>query len=173
MVCSPSPHVPPSIREVFCWILPPFGALKLNFDVAIREDLPFVGIGAAVRDHCGHILAVVFLCLSGSFLAEVGEALTLREGLLLAKNLGIGVRFVECDYVNVVNDVSFSAFGMGVAGCVLNDIRALCKDVGVVSCQAISRKRNDLAHTLAALACFSRKDRFWFDVKPCCFSPLR
>ncbi|KAL5826058.1 hypothetical protein ACOSQ3_017897 [Xanthoceras sorbifolium] len=131
------------------------------------------GIGVAVRDHCRHILAAVSLCFPGSFSAEVGEALALREGLLLAKDLGIGVRFVECDSVNVVNDVSSSALRLGVAGCVLDDIRALCKDVGVVSCQAISRKRNALAHTLAALACSLREDRFWFDVEPCCFSPLR
>ncbi|KAL5787929.1 hypothetical protein ACOSP7_004878 [Xanthoceras sorbifolium] len=39
-----------SLDEVLCWIPPPPGSLKLNFNVAIRKDLPFAGIGAAVRD---------------------------------------------------------------------------------------------------------------------------
>ncbi|KAK1560862.1 hypothetical protein Q3G72_031689 [Acer saccharum] len=87
----------------------------------------------------------------GCFSVEVCEALALREGLCLAKQLGISVGWAEVDAANVAAGVNSPEHCRGVACFVFNDIAGLCKDVGVSKCEAISRYGNGLAHNLASL----------------------
>ncbi|KAL5834396.1 hypothetical protein ACOSQ3_013979 [Xanthoceras sorbifolium] len=115
----------------------------------------------------------IALCLPGFFSAAVGEALVLREGLLFVQSLGLVVKWIESDALNVVNVVFDKGVNLSLDGLVINDVKALCKSVGVVNCLAISRKRNGLAHTLASLACFSSEVLSWFNVEPSCIFSLR
>ncbi|KAL5843745.1 hypothetical protein ACOSQ4_009703 [Xanthoceras sorbifolium] len=55
---------------------------------------------------------------------------------------------------------------LGPAGPLICDIKALCKDVGVFSCQAISRSRNVMAHMLTSFALSSMKNHVWLDIRP-------
>ncbi|KAL5784418.1 hypothetical protein ACOSQ2_006810 [Xanthoceras sorbifolium] len=79
---------------------------------------------------------------------------TLREGLLLARNLGLVVKWVELDASNVVVAVVSVDCHKGAAGVIVNEVKALCREVGVFKCQAISRNWNVVAHTLASLTFF-------------------
>ncbi|KAL5745539.1 hypothetical protein ACOSP7_026685 [Xanthoceras sorbifolium] len=83
-------------------------------------------------------------------------------------DLGCSVEWVESDASNVINAVLETDLNLGLASHVFNDIKALCRVVGVVKCQAISHKRNGLAYSLASLACSSFEDRSWFNVEPDC-----
>ncbi|KAL5797550.1 hypothetical protein ACOSQ2_002370 [Xanthoceras sorbifolium] len=164
------PSLQPRSAEILSWVPPPSGSLKLNSDASFLKDsaCSFVGLGAAIRDSTGRVVAAVSKCFAGSFSAETGEALALREGLLLAKNLGCAVCWVESDASNVIKAVVVSDLNLGLASPIFSDIKALCRVVGVVKCQAISRKRNSLAHSLASFACSSKEDHFWFNSEPSC-----
>ncbi|KAL5748069.1 hypothetical protein ACOSP7_025105 [Xanthoceras sorbifolium] len=116
---------PPSPAEILSWIPPPADSLKLNSDVSILKDLPFVGVGAAICDSIGTVIAAVSKRLPGFFSADSGELLALCEGLLLAQNLGLTVSFVECDAINSVSAVLDKDPSRGAAGLVVSDIRAL------------------------------------------------
>ncbi|KAL5835705.1 hypothetical protein ACOSQ4_015202 [Xanthoceras sorbifolium] len=83
------------------------------------------------------------------------------------------VNWVECDAANVIKAVHDVDLNFCVAGLVVNDVKTLCKVVGVVKCQAISRKSNGLAHTLPSLACFSKEDRSWFNIELSCIFSIR
>ncbi|KAL5743820.1 hypothetical protein ACOSQ2_026936 [Xanthoceras sorbifolium] len=101
--------------SILSWIPPPFSNLKLNSDVAIKKNSPFVGLGATIRDSSGKVVAAVSICFAGAVSVEVGEALALREGLLLAQDLGCSVEWVESDASNVINAVLETDLNLGLA----------------------------------------------------------
>ncbi|KAL5842503.1 hypothetical protein ACOSQ3_013106 [Xanthoceras sorbifolium] len=74
--------------------------------------------------------------------SDSGETLALREGLLLAQDLKLVVNWVEYDANNVIKVVHDVDPNFCVVGLVVNDIKTLCKVIGVVKCQSISRKRS-------------------------------
>ncbi|KAL5784813.1 hypothetical protein ACOSQ2_007205 [Xanthoceras sorbifolium] len=78
------------------------------------------------------------------FSVAVGEALALREGLLFVQSLSLFVEWIESDAISVVNAILDMEAYLSFDGLVINDVKALCKSVGVIHCQAISRKRNGL-----------------------------
>ncbi|KAK4838691.1 hypothetical protein QYF36_015667 [Acer negundo] len=119
------PTCPPKLG----WIPPPYGVLKLNSDVAVRDGLSFVGVGAAIRNHNGDIVAAISKPMQGSFSAAVGELLALREALLLAKTLNLTVNISEVDEVNVAHDINSSGSINYDVGFVVNDVKVLMKEV--------------------------------------------
>ncbi|KAK3182748.1 hypothetical protein Dsin_030034 [Dipteronia sinensis] len=100
----------------------------------------------------------------GFFSAETGEFLALRDGLLLAKQHGLNVCWVEVDAANVAAAVNDRNPSFDVAGFVIDDVKALCAEVQVYKCQAIPRSGNTLAHNLASAAISSKKYRLWQDI---------
>ncbi|KAL5754526.1 hypothetical protein ACOSP7_022746 [Xanthoceras sorbifolium] len=153
------------------WSCPPPGMLKLNTDVAVKPGNDCVGVGAVIRDSSGLVVAAVSKTLLGCFSAETGEMLALREGLLLARNLGLNVQLIEVDACNVVSSVLGSDSCCGENGLIVLDIKALLKVVRFVKCQAISRKSNGVAHNLASLALSFLKERYWHNVCLSCIFP--
>ncbi|KAL5798748.1 hypothetical protein ACOSQ2_003568 [Xanthoceras sorbifolium] len=118
------------------WSPLPAGSLKLNTDAAVMSGLSVMGSGAVVRDSQGKVVAVSAKPLLGFFPAELGELLALREGLLLAKELSLIIEWVELDAVNIVARV-FNSFPSAFMDPIVNDVKALFRDVGVSNCHAI------------------------------------
>ncbi|KAL5814201.1 hypothetical protein ACOSQ3_024991 [Xanthoceras sorbifolium] len=123
-----------------------------------------IGIGAIIRDNLGFLRAVISKTLPGIFSAEVGEILALREGLLLAKNLGNEVFLAEVDASNVALGVTDPISNYREAALVIKDIKALFQDVGVSKCQTISCLGISVAHNLASLTFSSTGDLLWQNV---------
>ncbi|KAK3193610.1 hypothetical protein Dsin_024920 [Dipteronia sinensis] len=90
---SPSP--PPIFRAPEDWITPPLGLLKLNIACALRNNSGSVGFGAIIRDDKGQVLVARSNLLYGSFNADIGHFLALREGLILAKFYNFPVRLAR------------------------------------------------------------------------------
>ncbi|KAL5741912.1 hypothetical protein ACOSP7_028644 [Xanthoceras sorbifolium] len=84
----------------------------------------------------------------------------------------LSFHWVEVDARNVAFAVNDNGPYCGSAGGLVGDIKAFCKEVGVLKCQAIPRMGNSVAHTLAALAFSSEKEKIWFDVVPSCVASL-
>ncbi|KAL5754033.1 hypothetical protein ACOSP7_022253 [Xanthoceras sorbifolium] len=133
------------------WCPPSIGCLKLNSNVAIRDCFGAVGVGVAIRDLVGDIVAAASKVLPGSFSAEVGEFLALREGLILAKSFSLSLSVASSLYKEV------------------DDIKALYKEVGNCCCMAIPHFGNRLAHVLASAAFSSGVDQSWSHVAKDCF----
>ncbi|KAK3198777.1 hypothetical protein Dsin_022192 [Dipteronia sinensis] len=104
---------------------PPPGKLKLNSYVAVRKGSQMIGLGAAIRKDNGLIVAAISKPMRGSFSAELGELLALREGLCSAKRLNLAVLVSEVDATNVVSAVNSDVSLFGDAFNVLVDIQAL------------------------------------------------
>ncbi|KAL5741962.1 hypothetical protein ACOSP7_028694 [Xanthoceras sorbifolium] len=163
---------------VFSWAVdylcpPAVGYLKLNSDVAIREGSGDVGVGVAIRDLASIIVAAVSKLLPGSFSAKLGEFLALRECLILAKSLSLSLSVAEVDASNVASVINSSVPSYGDASFVIDDIKALCKEVGDCCCMAIPRSGNRLAHILASTAFSSGVEQSSSHVAKDCFSVVQ
>ena len=58
------------------------------------------------------------------------------------------------------------ALPFGDACNVIFEIKALFLEVGVISCHAIPRSGNSMAHNLASLAFSSAKESIWMNISP-------
>ncbi|KAK0599621.1 hypothetical protein LWI29_007048 [Acer saccharum] len=133
---------------------PPYGSLKHNSDAAVKSSVNHIGVGVTIRDWEGNMVAAMSMPLGGFFEPEPGEFLSVREGLLLSKRLDLKIDWVELDAVHVASAVNYVYVNDGLAGVVLDDIRTLCREVGVSKCLSIPRQGNEMAHSLAARAFF-------------------
>ncbi|KAL5820959.1 hypothetical protein ACOSQ3_022841 [Xanthoceras sorbifolium] len=115
------------------WLPPPSGCLKLNTDATIRSNSGWIGAGAVIRNEKGWVVAVSSRPIQGFFSVVSGELIALRDGLLLAKRLGLLVQWVEVDSSSVIFLVKGATVDFDENGCVVSDILALFKDVGVLN----------------------------------------
>ncbi|KAH7574116.1 hypothetical protein JRO89_XS03G0254100 [Xanthoceras sorbifolium] len=129
-----------SCREILCWL-----AAYVTSPVSILSK----------------VVAVFAIVLSYRVSIEVGEFLALREGLGVAKQLGCFVALTEVDTSNVVAGINLEKPSLCAAGFIINDIQALCLEVGIQKCQAVTRFGNSLAHYLASLAISMGRDFLW------------
>ncbi|KAK1565763.1 hypothetical protein Q3G72_034366 [Acer saccharum] len=154
------------------WTAPPSGCLKLNTDVSVKSGKNFIGIGAAIRDSSGIVVAAISKPLVGRPSVELGELLELHEGLLLAKRYNLAVQFAEVDALSVASMINSNSSAMGDAMFLISDIKSLCIKLGGCVCQHIPRLSNVLAHRLANLAFALGDEVVWRDVNPVCIFPL-
>ncbi|KAK2658235.1 hypothetical protein Ddye_004768 [Dipteronia dyeriana] len=77
------------------WLAPSPGLLKLNIGFASRRNYVFFGVGVAIRDNTGKVLVAWSNLAIGSFSADIGHPVALREGLLLAKFYKLPISSVE------------------------------------------------------------------------------
>ncbi|KAL5849758.1 hypothetical protein ACOSQ4_007771 [Xanthoceras sorbifolium] len=112
----------------------------------------------------GLLVAALAKRLVGRFSPEVGEFLALREGLLFAKSRGLVVRLAEVDACNIASCVLKPVSVFGEAALVIQDIKALFREVGVSNCRAIPRLSNRVAHSLVSLALSSVEELCWQNV---------
>ncbi|KAL5861886.1 hypothetical protein ACOSQ4_003182 [Xanthoceras sorbifolium] len=71
-------------REVVRWAAPPASSLKLNCDAAVRADRACIGIRAVTRSSSEQVVVASSKVLPWSFSPQIGEFLTLSDGLVLA-----------------------------------------------------------------------------------------
>ena len=79
------------------WSQPPEGVIKLNVDAAFHQDTGTGGTGAVLRDEAGFFVAA--FCSDIPFVedASTTEARGLRDGLLLANEVGCNKIYVKAD----------------------------------------------------------------------------
>ncbi|KAK1581044.1 hypothetical protein Q3G72_002515 [Acer saccharum] len=153
--------------ELVSWVA---GQLEEFQDAAIPLRGSSFRVGTVIRDSEVKVVLASSKLLNGCFSVNVCEALGLREGLILTKQYGLSVGWVEVDVANVAAGVNLSLPCRSVACFVFDDISGLCKDVGVSNYKAISKYGNGLAYNLASLAVSSLRDNVWQGYCPCFLS---
>ena len=79
------------------WMAPPQGVLKLNVDGATFADEHAMGIGALIKEWKGKFTVAIVKKFLGEAEALKAGVLAVKEGLLLAQNLGIRALVLEGD----------------------------------------------------------------------------
>ncbi|KAK2635566.1 hypothetical protein Ddye_030358 [Dipteronia dyeriana] len=94
---SPLARPPHAINSSAGWLAPSHGLLKLNTMVTTRKNHRSIGLGVAIRNDKGKIIVAHSRTMCGSFSAETGRLLALREAIQLAKFYNISVKIAEVD----------------------------------------------------------------------------
>ena len=111
-------ELPPAPR----WIPPPQGMMKINVDAALSKNSSMAVVAAVARDEAGIFQGASALVVTGVSSPEIAEALAGREGLALARDLGMQRITIASDCVNVVR--SIQGPGMGLYGHIVQEIKA-------------------------------------------------
>ncbi|KAK7860553.1 hypothetical protein CFP56_036752 [Quercus suber] len=90
------------------WFRPPDGFYKVNFDAALFENLGCAGIGVAVRDSVGAIIAALSQRIPLPLPVEMAEAMAARRAVLFVQELCLSKVLVEGDCLRVVSALNSS-----------------------------------------------------------------
>ncbi|GMN72217.1 hypothetical protein TIFTF001_055608 [Ficus carica] len=74
-------------------------------ETAVDSSLEYIGIGEVARDEDGSIMSFLTRRIFGKFSPHIGECLAVREGVCLAKFLGLDNWAVESDALNTVSAI--------------------------------------------------------------------
>jgi len=83
------------------WKKPPEGKLLLNVDGSYKPDRGNGSTRAIIRDSSGSFIAVGSCFMEYVVDAAMAEVIALREGLLLAQNIGCTQLLIQSDCVKV------------------------------------------------------------------------
>lgn len=147
------------------WNPPGAGLYKLNVDACFNTDAGTGSSGALVRDDKGTFMAA--LCSDIPFAEDAGsaEARGLRDGLLLANELGLEQLVVECDCMEVVDTMCDGGNSLGPAAAIYEECAFLAKNFSFIQFQFCPREANMVADTLARNVVTTRTIQ-WFEEPP-------
>lgn len=137
----------PSTRN---WRPPTVGVTKINTDAAFDKARSIAWAGFILRDEKGEILTGSTKTLAASS-PLMAEALSFREALMFASNLGIQHITVESDCLELVQACR-DEVKRGEIQNIVGDIRALKRGFQSAAFTWIGREGNQVAHLLAKLA---------------------
>ena len=146
---------------------PPQGLLKLNVDGATFADENAVGIGAVIEDWKGRFIAAFVKKIMGEAEALRAEVLAIREGLLLAQNLGIRALILEGDARIVLESFEQSTTFQSHNGIILSEAYGLVAKFNYFKAYFVPRCCNLVADKLAILA-KTRDNQTWANEPPRC-----
>ena len=154
--CSVSP---------ICWNKPESGWYKLNSDGASQGNPGYAGGGGLIRDHNGKWVKG-FMRNIGKTTSVAAEFWALRDGLMLAGQLGIDHLHVELDAQVVVNLVLSNKPINNSCAALLNDCRYLLEQFQHVKVTHVFREANKCADNLAKAGCSLPGNFVVLDVPP-------
>ncbi|KAE8811226.1 hypothetical protein D1007_11975 [Hordeum vulgare] len=110
------------------WQRPPDGIYKLNVDASFSEDSETGSTGAVLRSNKG--VFIVGSCSDIPFAedASSAEARALRDGLLLASEVGVQQIIVESDCQEVIDTMLLDVNSLGPAAAVYEECSFLAKN---------------------------------------------
>ncbi|XP_059428517.1 uncharacterized protein LOC132162279 [Corylus avellana] len=161
-------HVPLRRQVNQRWQKPPADFIKINWDASIDEKHRRVGIGVAVRNSDGMMLAA--LCASKPILTDPGtaEALAAWSAANVARRLNLRQVILEGDALEVVSVLNMEGGWLGNYGQILQDAKNLLGRCLEWRASHTPRDGNKVAHSLAKLALAIDQEIFWLDNFPSC-----
>ena len=131
------------------WCCSPEGILKLNVDATFNHDSGTGGTGAILRDNFGVFVAAS--CSDISFVedATTAEARGLRDGLLLANEVGCNRICVEADCLEVVEIMQGGGNSLGPAATIYEECSFPARNFISIVFSHCPREANEVADLLA------------------------
>ena len=148
------------------WVKPAGGCLKLNVDASYHAEDGTGATGAVLRDSSGTFLAGRSRFIPYAASAQTMEVMALRDGLLLANEVGCNRLQAESDCMGVIDALSGTSQWYDQAAPIYASCTGIARDIGLVNFMHCHREANVVAHELARF-CFSQKvDCIWHDEAP-------
>ncbi|KAK6160802.1 hypothetical protein DH2020_004183 [Rehmannia glutinosa] len=133
------------------WTRPSADFLKLNVDASIVQGTG-TGIGVVFRDSDGQIITSLTRFYPDEMVVEVAEVIACRDGVSLAKRMGIKKLVLEMDSLIVFNKISTYSSDLSYVGNVIADIFDIISSFDSFKPSYVRRIGNNVAHLLARYA---------------------
>ena len=106
--------------------------MKLNVDAGFNVDLGTGSTGAVIRDDRGHFLSAS--CRGIPFVSDpaTAEAHALRDGLILAGQIGCNRLEVNSDCTEVIDVMINGGNSLGPAAAIFEECTLLCRNFSIV-----------------------------------------
>lgn len=138
------------------WCKPPEGSIKLNVDAAFNHGRGAGGTGAILRDSNGFFIAAS--CCDIPFVedAATADARGLRDGLVLANEVGCNSLVVEADCMDVIDVMLNGGNSLGPAAAIYEECSFLARNFISIQFYHCPREANMAADVLASKSKASR-----------------
>ncbi|XP_057453159.1 uncharacterized protein LOC130745025 [Lotus japonicus] len=146
------------------WVHPPQGIIKINVDASIKDPNPSCCLGVVARDHTGILIMGAAMRSFASSPASA-EALALREGVILAANLGWNRILVESDCLALVETCKGN-MQLAEVRAIMDDVYELRKHFNYCEFRWTNRACNTPAHLVAQLAYHNELNSNWIFSPP-------
>jgi ribonuclease HI len=150
------------------WVKPPFGRVKINWDVAFDKTGQYIGFGAIIRDHNGHVQAAKCMRINGAQTPVVGEALAAVAAMEFGKEQGMSDIILEGDSLQVVLAIKEEGPNLQIYGHIVDDVKLLLNSCRSWMVGHVRREANRAAHGLAKEGLLSPTTRIWRNDLPDC-----
>jgi ribonuclease HI len=132
------------------WEKPKEDFVKLNIDAAFSHEFFTGATGAVLRDEKGKFIAAS--CCGIEHVGDVptAEARALRDGLVLAGQMGCSKLEVNSDCMEVINTMEQEGNSAGPAAAIYEECAFLARGFAKVIFSHCLRESNTVAHNLAA-----------------------
>ena len=148
------------------WKPPDTGFVKENFDGAIFEDISAAGIGVAVRNKLGEVVAAMAEKVPILDSVFTLETLAARHAVLFVQELGLHNVVFEGDSASSIQALSNRLFTHSSCGHIINDILLFVNSFQSFSFSHVCRQGNALADALAKRARLSCPFMVWKESVP-------
>ncbi|KAK3217805.1 hypothetical protein Dsin_011775 [Dipteronia sinensis] len=140
------------LRLSSIWEVLPAGVFKINTDAALNFRNNISGIGVAIRDCNGHVMASLCQHIGTAYQPQIAETLAILRCLKLAVETGLVPAVVESDALSVVNAITSKMVPNTEVGMVIHDILCILRNSNFISVKLLPRLANKVSHSLARLA---------------------
>ena len=132
------------------WVRPRTDFVKLNVDAGFIADAGKGSTGAVIKDENGYFLAGC--CRGLPFVSDpaTAEAYALRDGLILAGQIGCNRIEVNSDCVEVIDVMKNGGNSLGPAAAMYEECTLLCRSFTKVIFSHCPREANMAAHVIAS-----------------------
>lgn len=138
----------------------------INIDAAFDSDSGTGATGAVIRDHTGGFIAAAENFLEHVADAPMAEAYALKEGLMLAQQIGCNRVIFQSHCMQVVDTMKDGGFSATTAAAIYEECHDLWKNFANVDIQHCNREANQVAHQLAREAFSAKQSCIWVDEPP-------
>ena len=144
------------------WKKPSEGRVMVNVDAAFDEDGGRGSMGSIIRDSNESFIAAAHSYVPHLIDAPMAEAYALKEGLMLAQQIGCNRLIVQSDCMEVVQIMSDSGFTANSAAPIYDECNLVWSGFQEISIEHCHREANQAAHLLASRA-MQTKQKCVFD----------
>ena len=138
----------------------------INVDGSFDETRGIGSTGAVIRDTSGSFIAASYSYISHVLDATMAEASALRDGLLLAQQIGCSHVQIQADCSKVVNTMFDGSFLATTSAAIFEECNHLWEEFTTISITHCHRESNQVAHELARQARLERNSCIWIDDPP-------
>ena len=139
---------------------------KLNFDGASFPELGKAGLGVAVHDSQGNVIASLSKQAPLPFSSDIVEAMAATRALVIAQELGIVEFVLEGDSEVVINSLRSSEASFSSFGHLLELAKSMLVSSTCINFSHVHRGGNKIAHNLARHARNVRGLLVWVEDVP-------